>query len=553
MKIIFNLKKQRFHNFIKLKGRIHMKRFLSSISFTLLAVFMLSACATGTPSNEGGNANGGGEGNGNNSGSDDNATIAFQENIQTMDPHDGSSGIDISVALTMYETLLTPDEDGELQPLLAEDYEVDDESKNFTFFLRDDVEFTDGEKFNAEAVKANFERIIDSEGSINGYKSLRNVEDIEVVDDYEVKITLDDTNSQFLDKVRSIRMASPKALEDDNVDFGEESYGTGPFVMESWNHGESLVAKKNEDYWRDGYPKVDQLTFKPIPEDGSRIAMLKTGDADFIFPIPVNDVEDLQNEDGVKVDLKESTYVNYATINTSKEPFDNEKVRQAMNYAINKEDYVKVVKNGYATPSDSPLPSTNVFYEEQEAYDYDIEKAKELMAEAGYEDGFSTEIWGSDSSKDKLGMQFIQQQLEQIDIDVDIKQMERGTLSDEINKPETPEESEVEMWYVGWSSTTGDTDNAINPLFNSESFPPNGSNTAYYDNDKVDTLIGEALHAADEDVAADKYGELQEIIMADAPWLFLGVDEEPTAMKENLKGAWRSADGNFYLQDIEWE
>src|SRR5699024_7049656 len=137
MKIIFNLKKQRFHNFIKLKVQIHMKRFLSSVSFTLLAVFMLSACATGTPSNDGGNGNGGGEGNGNNGGSDDNATIAFQENIQTMDPHDGSSGIDISVALTMYETLLTPDEDGELQPLLAEDYEVDDESKNFTFFLRD--------------------------------------------------------------------------------------------------------------------------------------------------------------------------------------------------------------------------------------------------------------------------------------------------------------------------------------------------------------------------------------------------------------------------------
>src|SRR5699024_5307994 len=123
MKIIFNLKKQRFHNFIKLKGRIHMKRFLSSISFTLLAVFMISACAIGTTSNDGGNADGGGEGNGNNDGSDDNATIAFQENIQTMDPHDGSSGIDISVALTMYETLLTPDEDGELQPLLAEDYE----------------------------------------------------------------------------------------------------------------------------------------------------------------------------------------------------------------------------------------------------------------------------------------------------------------------------------------------------------------------------------------------------------------------------------------------
>src|SRR5699024_11762272 len=122
---------------------------------------------------------------------------------------------------------------------------------------------------------------------------------------------------------------------------------------------------------------------------------------DVIFPISVKYIEEIQDEDGVKLDLKESTYVNYATINTSKEPFDNEKVTQAMNYAINKEDYVKVVKNGYATPSDSPLPSTNVFYEEQEAYDYYIEKAKELIAEAGYEGGFSTKIWRSDSSKDK--------------------------------------------------------------------------------------------------------------------------------------------------------
>src|SRR5699024_808930 len=141
----------------------------------------------------------------------------------------------------------------------------------------DDVKFTAGEQFNAEAVQANIDRIINSEGSINGHKSIRNEEDIEVVDNYAVKIRLNATNSQFFDEVRSNRMASPKALEDDDVDFGEESYGTGPFVMESWNHGESLVAKKNEDYWRDGYPKVDQLTFKPIPEDGSRIAMLKTG------------------------------------------------------------------------------------------------------------------------------------------------------------------------------------------------------------------------------------------------------------------------------------
>src|SRR5699024_4933891 len=153
---------------------------------------------------------------------------------------------------------------------------------------------------------------------------------------------------------------------------------------------------------------------------------------------------------------------------------DNEKVSQAMNYAINKEDYVKVVKNGYATPSDSPLPSTNVFYEEQEAYDYDIEKAKELMAEAGYEDVFSTEIWGSDSSIGKLLMQVHHPQLEQIDTGAHIKQLEPGTVSYEINNPVAPVEPEVETWYVCWPSTTGETDKSSNPSSNSESVPPNG-------------------------------------------------------------------------------
>ncbi|MDY0393676.1 ABC transporter substrate-binding protein [Virgibacillus halophilus] len=229
------------------------------------------------------------------------------------------------------------------------------------------------------------------------------------------------------------------------------------------------------------------------------------------------------------------------------------KVRQAMNYAINQDEYIKVVKNGYAKKLDSILPTTNVFYSKQTTYDYDLEKAKQLMKEAGYEDGFSTEIWGSDSSKDKLGMQFIQQQLKKINIDVDVKQMERGTLSDQINNPKSAKDSKVQMWYVGWSSTIGDTDNAINPLFSSTSFPPNGSNTAYYSNKKVDTLIEGALHATTEKEAGEKYDEIQKIVFDEAPWLFMGTDEQGTAKNKNLKGAWRSADGNLYLRDMEWK
>ncbi|HLR65454.1 MAG TPA: ABC transporter substrate-binding protein [Pseudogracilibacillus sp.] len=525
------------------------RKVLLSVFISLMTVFVLAACAT-----SGGNTNDDGNSSGGKSKSKDKneVTVAFQENVQTLDPHESSSGIDISVIITMYESLLTPDQDGELEPLLAEDYSISDDGLSYTFQLREDVEFTDGEPFNAEAVKANVDRILDSEGAINSYKGLRSVDHVEVDDEFEVTVHLKDINSQFLSKIGNLRIISPKAIEEE-ADFSKESYGTGPFVLESWDHGDSVVVTKNEDYWEEGLPKVDKVTMRPIPEDGSRMAMLKTGEVDYAFPVPVNDVDELQNDDSVDVGIMESTYVNYVTINTYKEPYNDLKVRQAMNHAIDKEAYIKVVKNGYAQESDSPLPATNNFYEQQETYEYDLDKAKELLAEAGYPDGFEAEIWGSDSSKDKRGMEFIQQQLAEVGIDVEVKQYERATLSDEINNPESPDDAKIQMWYVGWSSTVGDADNAINPLFTTSAIPPNGSNTAYFSNDEVDELTQEALHAETDELAKEKYAELQEIIMEEAPWIFLGVDEEATAKAKGLDGIWRSADGNFYLRDVSWE
>src|SRR5699024_407893 len=134
------------------------------------------------------------------------------------------------------------------------------------------------------------------------------------------------------------------------------------------------------------------------------------------------------------------------------------------NYAISQEDYIKVVKNGFGEKLDSIVPPSTIYYSEQTPYDQDLDKAKELMEEAGYADGFSAEIWGDNSSENKKSMQFIQQQLADINIDLKINQMERGTLGEKINSPEGPEDSEVEMWYVSWSSSVGNTDNAIHPL-----------------------------------------------------------------------------------------
>ncbi|WP_077328905.1 ABC transporter substrate-binding protein [Virgibacillus siamensis] len=520
-----------------------MKKFMTSFGVCVLIIMLFSACTSG----------GGSSDNGSDTGSQDHdgVTVGFHENVQTLNPHDSSSGNDISVLNTMYESLLTPNKEGELEPLLAKGYQVSDDGLTYTFELKKGIRFTDGTTFNAKAVKANINHILDSDGSLNSYRDLKGIENVELAGDYKVKITLKRANSQFISQIGTKPMASPKTL--DSANYAKESAGTGPFKLKEWNHGDSVVVVKNEDYWKDGYPKVDNITFKPIPENGSRVAMFKTGELDVIYPVPVSDVKDLQNADGNKVDLIESTYVNYTTINTSKEPFSNKKVRKAMNYAIDKDAYIKVVKNGFAKKVDSPLPKTNVNYTAQETYSFNLDKAKQLMKEAGYADGFSTTIWGSNSSKDKKGMLFIKQQLKQINIDVSVKQFERGTLSEKINKPKTPEDSEVDMWYVGWSSTPRDTNNALSPLFSTSAFPPNGANTAYYSNPKVDKLINGALHAKTEEERQKKYDSVQKIIWNDAPWLFLATDVQQIAMNENLTGVWRSSDGNLYIKNAAWK
>lgn len=519
-----------------------MKKFIANFSAFVLVMMLLSACTSGTENSNNGSTE---------SQNHDGVTVGYHENVQTLDPHDSSSGIDISVLNTMYESLLTPNQDGELEPLLATEYKISDDGLTYTFELKKGVKFTDGTTFNAKAVKANIERILDSNGSLNSYRDLKGIKKVKVTGDYEIKITLKEVNSQFLSKIGTKNFASPKTL--DSANYAKASTGTGPFKLKEWNHGASVVVVKNEDYWKDEHPKVDKITFKPIPENGSRVAMLKTGELDVIYPVPVNDVKDLQKADGIKVDLYESTYVNYTTINTSKEEFSSKKVRKAMNYAINKDAYIKVVKNGFAKKATSPLPKTNVNFTSQELYKYNLEKAKELMKEAGYTDGFSATIWGSNSSKDKKGMQFIKQQLKKINIDVKIQQFERGTLSEKINKPKTPDDSQVQMWYVGWSSTPRDTDNALNPLFSTSAFPPNGANTAYYSNPKVDELINGALNAKTKEEKQKTYYKVQKIIWDDAPWLFLATDVQQIAMNENLTGVWRSADGNLYIKNVAWK
>lgn len=478
-------------------------------------------------------------------------TVAIEQNFVTLDPHNAGDTVSILGTRAMYEGLVGFDSEMKVVPALAEDYKVSDDALTYTFTLRQDVTFHDGEPFNAEAVKANFDRIMDETNNLRAKRNFQYIDSLEVVNDYEVIFKLNQPFSAMLNKFAMVPFISPKAIEDESKDVALNPVGTGQFMFSKWNQGDSLEIVKYEDYWAKDGSNVEKITFKPVPENGSRVAMLKTGEADFVYPVPQQNVSDLEKVDSVTIAETQSTIARYVSINTFKEPFNDEKVRKAMNHAVNKEAYLKVVKNGYGNVLDSTMSSETQYYSKQDPYEFDLEKAQELMKEAGYENGFEAEIWGNTSSETIKGMEFIKQQLAQINIDVTIKSMEEGTLSDEIYTPETPNDAKVQMWYVSWSPSSGDADGATRSLFSSEYFPPNGANTAYFNNSDVDGWIKAANETADPKEQEEIYANIQKTVFNEAPWIFLASDVILSGYNKDLEGVYVLPDGSISVTNAQ--
>lgn len=468
--------------------------------------------------------------------------VAVNAEVISLDPHNTSDTLSNTARDMMYEGLMQFNKDMEIDPALAKDYEVSEDGLEYTFYLRDDVKFHDGTEFNAEAVKLNYERVKDSSKALRRMNDLKYVETVEVVDDYTVKLHLSAPFAPMLARVAGIMIISPKAIEAGDASILKNPVGTGPYVFEKWSPGEGFVVKRNDDYWREG-PKIETLTMKSVPENGARIAMLQTGEADFIYPLPTEQINAIKDDKNIQILEGPSTIARFAFINMTKDVFKDVRVRQAMNHAINKEAYAKIVKSGYAVPLTSIVPSTIQYHVEQPEYEYNIEKAKQLMADAGYADGFKAHIWAPNDTENIRGMEFISQQLEQIGIDLEVVPLEEGTLSDKIYSAQTPEESEVNMWYVSWSAS--EFDGATNKLFHSENIPPKAPNVSYYMNPKADELMDKGGIEVDPVKRGEIYKELQEIVWEDAPWLFLGSDILLSAQRTTTEGIYMMPGGGI--------
>jgi glutathione transport system substrate-binding protein len=474
--------------------------------------------------------------------------VGLAANLTGLDPADLNDNISQSAARLMFEGLYMLDEHMKLRPQLAESYDATEDAKEFVFHLRKGVTFHDGTPFNAAAVKFSFDRAGNPENHLKRQSLYVMIDHTDVVDDYTVRVVLKYPFGAFVNDIAhpGALIVSPKSVQQYGKEVTRHPSGTGPYEFISWT-ADTLKMKKNEHYWKPGLPKIDTITYRSVPENGARIAMLQAGEAQFIYPVPPEIINSLQNSATIKVFDEPSIFGRSIALNNMRKPFNDVRVRQALNYAVDKQAFIKVVFNGHADPMDSPMPPSLGFYQKQGSYPYDPAKAKALLAEAGYPNGFESTLTGGSDTLVQRGMQFVQQQLAIVGVKVNVEPLESGVLTAKEFNVQKPEDATIVMLYGGWSSSTGDADWGMRPMLYTKSFPPVLANLAWYSDPVTDEAIEAGLATVDPNKRAAAYAKAQAQVWKDAPWIFLDIDHNLAAYSKKLHGAFMRPDQQFHL------
>ncbi|MFW5789753.1 MAG: glutathione ABC transporter substrate-binding protein [Bacillota bacterium] len=474
-----------------------------------------------------------------------NLSIAQGADAVTLDPHGENDQPSSRVRSQIYEPLVKMNTDLELVPGLATEWEQIDDT-TWEFKLREGVMFHNGEEFTAEDAKFTLERLADPETAADGAHIVDFLESVEIVDDYTIRIH---TEFQFGPMLAHLShpvtgMLNKEAVEEAGEDYGSTvAVGTGPFEFLEWSTGSYIELTRFEDYWGEN-AEAENLIFKAIPENTVRAIEVETGGVDISYALDPVDVERLEGADGLYLDEFDTLSTHYIGFNVQKEPFDDVRVRKAINHAINVDDIVDYVYTGLATKASSPI-SDNVWgaNTDLETYEYDTEKAKSLLEEAGYEDGFSTTIWTNDNPLRMQIAEMVQENLREIGVEVEIEVLEWGTYLEDTG------EGEHDMFILGWVAVTGDADYGLYALFHEDSFGSTG-NRSFWADDRVNELLDRGRTSGDQDERKEAYFEAQEIIRDEAPWVFLIHTSEVNALRDNISNFEPHPAGHHQLKDV---
>lgn len=442
------------------------------------------------------------------------------------------------VTRQIFESLLEFEEDSfQVKPGLAHDWEILDDGLRYRIHLREGVKFHDGTDFNADAVIFNFERWADKDhpyhfgdegvsytfytGQFGGHKGDPNhiIKEIIKIDDHTLDFVLTKPSAPFIQNLgmASFSIASPASFEKYGFEVRENPVGTGPFMFVEWKHNESITLKKNPDYWKQGYPLLDTVIFQVIPDNSARLTALRAGQIDLMDGLNPDDVPTVQGDSNLNLFERAPNNVGYLGFNTEKAPFDNPKVRQALNHAVNKESLIAGLYGNLAVPAKNPLPPGYLGYNDSvEEYAYNPERAKQLLAEAGFPNGFEFDLWTMPVARPYMpdpqkAAEALQADFAQIGLKANIVTREWAVYLQET------QEGKQDVYMLGWSGTNGDPDYFLSNLLSKHAIPT--GNRGMYANDEVTNLIVGAIEETNQDERDRMYQRALELIHNDAPWI----------------------------------
>ncbi|HET7656865.1 MAG TPA: ABC transporter substrate-binding protein [Bacillales bacterium] len=508
----------------------------------------LAGCGSSGGSSSKGNNGGSGNGDGKSGGSTQD-TLVFGRGSDSvhLDPAMATDGESFMVTKNIEETLVNFNYEKQNTDIvntgLAKDWKISPDGLTYTFNLRKGIKFTDGSDFNADSVVYNFKRWKNGKGQFpyypsmfGGYGDKSVIKDVKATGDYQVQITLNRPLAPFLKDLAmsAFAIGSPKAIKKYGKDYDKHPVGTGPFVFKEWKPNNTITLDKNKNYWKDGYPKLNRLIYKVISDNHARLTALQNGEIDLMEGLNPSDIKSVKQDKNLQVFYRPSMNIGYLGMTVTRKPFDNVKVRKALNYAINKKAIVNAFYSEGAKVATSPLPpSFAAFDKNLKKYSYDPKKAKELLKEAGYPNGFKMELWAMPVARPYMpdGKKIataIQADLKKVGIDAKIVTYDWATYLDKTSK------GEADAFLLGWTSDNGDADNILYTLLSTDAIGSN--NYTYYSNKELDKVLLEAQKTTDQQKRIELYKKAQEIIKDNPPWVPLVHSTPALAGKANLMG-----------------
>lgn len=502
-------------------------------------------------------------------------SIAFESDIQYLDPALGYDFVSFPAERLMFETLVTYDAQGTLIPWLAAEMPaVSPDGLTYKFKLRPGIEFvkTDGSvhrEMTAHDVVFSLNRILDPDLKPNPspvgpafFAIIAGAQDVlegrsktasglKAIDPQTVEITLNEPNRTFLN-IMAMPFASAVPADlagEDAAAFGNDPVGTGPFYLESYAKGEQAVFQRNPHYWREGFPRADTIDFRLIVSVQNQLQQAKLGQLDIMGDqIAPGDYDATMNDPRFKDQVLRAPQVavTYLSIDTSgpSEALNDVRVRQAMNHAIDRDEQVRLL-NGRGVPAGCIFPPNMPAYDPTcNPYPYDVGRAQALMREAGWEAGFSTQLYTDTTEASKAGAEAIQADLARIGIGVEIVLQDFDTLIGTISTPH-----QAPLVQIGWFQDFPDPSDFIDPILSCAAAVEGGVNSAWYCNEEVDRLSAEARRVLDPTRWQPAYQEIQRMIMADAPWVPLFYQEWVTFRSARVPG-YTALDPVWSLPDL---